>query len=101
MFVILFMLCSLSMMYFFYNVLYGKIQLYRVRLKMQDQGFIPVVDNLKINLICNIFFTMFPVRKYREEGNKEHNKLLSKINYSLLGLVLVFVGLGALNILLH
>lgn len=86
------------MLYLFYSVIYGKIKLYRVRLKMQEQGQLNQSENLAANTFCNIVFWFYPIIKYKDKKNIEHTKLASKVNYSLLGLLVVFVFVSMVNI---
>ncbi len=95
-----FIIGGMLMLYLFYSVIYSKIKLYRIRLKMQEQGQINISENLTANTFCNIIFWFYPVTKYRNNGNEEHNKLASKVNYSLLGLLVVFILIGLANIVL-
>lgn len=67
---------------------------------MQKQGQISKSENLTVNTFGNVVFWFYPVTKYRSIGSGEHNKLASKVNYSLLGLLSVFILIGLVNIAL-
>lgn len=92
---------SIAMLYLFYSVIYGKIKLYRARLKMQEQGQISQSENLTANTFYNIIFWFYPTTKYRDKGSVEHNKLASKVNYFLLGLLVAFLIISLANIFLN
>ena|SRR5690606_1194172 len=98
---IVFIIGGLAVLYLFYSVIYGKIKLYRARLKMQEQGQISQSENLTANTFCNIIFWFYPITKYRDKGSVEHNKLASKVNYSLLGLLVAFLIVSLSNIVLN
>lgn len=68
---------------------------------MQEQGQISKSENLTANTFCNIVFWFYPVTKYRDSGVGEHNKLASKVNYLLLGLLAVFILIGLVNTALN
>ena len=67
---------------------------------MQEQGQISQSENLTANTFCNVVIWFCPITKYRDKKNIEHNKLASKVNYSLLGLLAVFILIGLANVAL-
>jgi len=68
---------------------------------MQEQGQINQSENLTANTFCNLIFWIYPITKYRDKRNIEHNKLASKVNYSLLGLLVIFLIVSLSNIALN
>ncbi len=86
---LLFMIaCWVSATYFFYNLIYQKIKLHNVRLKMQEQGEISKEDNITSLAFWNSILWLSPVRKYKKIANEEHRKKIRQVNRSLLGLIL-------------
>lgn len=96
-FTIIFIFSSILMIYLFFLVIQGKIKVYYQRLKMQEAGEINKDENIKRNLIYNLIFWMLPVTKYKEKRNPEHNIWLKKVNYSLIGLLSIFIFLSLIN----
>lgn len=64
---------------------------------MQEQGEISKSNNLMINTLFNIVFWFYPIIKYRDNGSDEHNKLASKVNHALFGLLVVFIFINLIN----
>ena len=62
-FTIMLIISGLIMLYLFYSIIYNKIKLYRVRLKMQEQGQINQSENLTANTFCNLIFWIYPITK--------------------------------------
>lgn len=70
----------------FIGVLYEKVRLHSIRLKMQSKAIIPVKDNLHLVLLVSLLFWVLPVLKYRHLGDREHNVKAQRINAYLIGL---------------
>ena len=86
--------------YFFVRVIYGKIKLHGVRIKMQKEGLIREDFNIIWLTIFSVFFWIIPVSKFKSLRNTKHNKEAMTINISLLGLLVViisFILLGKTN----
>jgi len=77
--------------YFFYKVLYNKIKLHNVRLKMQEVGQIDANENITIITLWSFIFWPLPAKKFREIYNQEHKKRINQVNKSLLGLLGAFL----------
>lgn len=77
--------------YFFVQVIYGKIMVHNIRIKMQKKGQIPKHTNINIITFWNMLFWMIPLSKYLEQGNEEHKKWIKKVNYSLMGMFIIMI----------
>jgi len=97
-FTISLILCWGVMAYFFYTAIYSKIKLHNVRMKMQEQGVIEANTNINFQTFKSVIFWMFPIKKYLNQDNEEHNRLAKKVNTSLLGMLLMVIIFGLLMI---
>jgi hypothetical protein len=63
---------------------------------MQNQGVIEESKNVMLFTLLSIVFWVFPINKYLNQKDKEHNRVAKKINTSLLGMFLTAVVIGLL-----
>ena len=77
--------------YFFYKVLYNKIKLHNVRLRMQESGDIGKDENITVITLWSFIFWLLPAKKFKAIENQEHKHRINQVNKSLLGLLGVFL----------
>lgn len=76
--------------YFFYKVLYNKIKLNNVRLRMQEGGEIDKNENITAITFWSFIFWFLPARKFKASQNNELKQRINQVNTSLLGLLGAF-----------
>jgi len=69
--------------YYFAEIFRGKIKLYRIRYKMQEEGLI-INKNITWITFLSLLFWFFPITKYNDLGDIEHNEQVKSINKSML-----------------
>lgn len=84
--------------YFFYKILYGKIKLHNVRLKMQEQGQISQEDNISAVTFWSFVLWPLPATKYKGVENEEHRRKTKQVNRALLGLVFAVIAFAIINL---
>ena len=77
--------------YFFYKVLYNKIKLHNVRLKMQEVGQIDDNENITVITLWSFIFWFLPEKKFKAIDNQEHKCRIKQVNNSLFGLLGTFL----------
>lgn len=95
-FTISMIVCWALAAYFFYKVLYNKIKLHNVRLKMQEGGEIEKGENISMITLWSLVFWPLPVKKFKAVDNQEHKRRINQVNKSLLGLLGAFLLLAFL-----
>lgn len=76
--------------YYFAEIFRGKIKLYRIRFKMQEEGLLRNINITWITFL-SLLFWFFPITRYNELGDIEHNKQVKSINKSMLMMLLFLV----------
>ncbi len=88
--------CWAVTVYLLYTATRCRMELHKVRLKMQEQGTIDAEAKIRVLTLRGIVFWMLPVRKYTDLNNDRHNRLAKRVNGSLLGILAVVAVFGIL-----
>ena len=84
------------------RVIYGKIKLHGIRLKMQEQGLISKDLNIIWLTFFSVFFWLIPVLRFKSLKDIKHNKEAKTVNASLLGMLVVSIAfMFTGNIMIH
>ena len=96
-----FFIVWIGMAYFLISVIYYKIKLHTIRLKMQNENLINRDMNINKITLKTILFWILPITNFRNLKDIEHNKVARRINYSILGFILLIMIFGAYFIVLQ
>ncbi len=82
---------TLIILILFGSLIYYKLMLHKIRVKLQSEHIIPKETNLLLITTMSIIFWFCPATKFIKKGELEHDKIAKKINYILVAFLLVII----------
>lgn len=83
------------MVYFLISIIYYKIKLHTIRVKVQQEGLINNDLNITSLTLWSVIVWILPMTKFYDLQIIEHNKIARRINYSILSFVILLMIFGA------